>query len=49
MYDYAQALSFNPLVAELFCHKFDLLEIVSFLCTFSTACSTLAVSNQHPF
>ena len=24
----------NPLVAELFCHKFDLLEIVSFLCMF---------------
>ena len=26
--------SFNPLVAELFCHKLDLLEIVGFLCTF---------------
>ena len=25
---------FNPLVAELFCHKLDLLEIVGFLCTF---------------
>ena len=24
----------NPLVAELFCHKLDLLEIVGFLCTF---------------
>ena len=24
----------NPLVPELFCHKFDQLEIVSFLCTF---------------
>ena len=26
--------AFNPLVAELFCHKLDLLEIVGFLCTF---------------
>ena len=24
----------NPLVAELFCHKLDLLEIIGFLCTF---------------
>ena len=24
---------FNPLVPELFCQRFDLLEIVSFLCT----------------
>ena len=24
----------NTLVPELFCHKFDLLEIVGFLCTF---------------
>ena len=29
-----QTFPINPLVAELFCHKFDLLEIVSFLCTF---------------
>ena len=35
----------NPLVAELFCYKFDL----QFLVHVSTACSTLAVSNQHPF
>ena len=27
-------MNFNPLVAELFCHKLDLLEIVGFLCTF---------------
>ena len=29
-----QSQSINPLVAELFCHKLDLLEIVGFLCTF---------------
>ena len=27
-------VDFNPLVAELFCHKLDLLKIVDFLCTF---------------
>ena len=30
----SQVSSINPLVAELFCHKLDLLEIVGFLCTF---------------
>ena len=41
----------NPLVAELFCHKLDLLEIVGFLCTFlqhavSWANSLLALANS---
>ena len=31
---YVSSTLLNPLVPELFCHKFDLLEIVSFLCTF---------------
>ena len=30
----SRGIYFNPLVAELFCHKLDLLEIVGFLCTF---------------
>ena len=37
----------NPLVAQLFCHKLDLLENCRFLVHVSTACSTLTDVSGH--